>query len=488
MANVRTGIACFALCLTWACGSATDPGLAGSNGSNGTNGTQVTACEDNSECPLSAPICGDDGTCQGCDESDQCRSAGGGDICSTDGPTAGTCVFCAIDTDCGDPAQPLCEAETGTCRGCIDNDECASGICDTSRSQCIDEEDVIYVDGNAPADLPGSQCRRNMPCQRLTFAASVAEGARHYIRIIPGLTYNEDVLLEPGEPLDGPLYINAEDVVFDWIGLEFSLVETEVEEGVIIEGGEWLNAPGPAFNCATDALTLRGVTIRGSGSGVFAVCDEVTVVDSVIEGSTNDAAIVSSLAHTVIERNFLGGNRRGAFRIDGAPRLLLRNNIVVATSKSNNAPPAFFLIANAAEAQSAWQIVHNTIFDTFNNNPESAVVDCGNLFGTLVFVSNIVFNTKGAPPIRGCGEPDNEDPGIRVNFDNILEPVEGFTVGNTNQSEPPVFEDPPSQDFSLQSNSPGVDDADLSNSPPDDFNGRPRFLGSAPDIGAIESQ
>lgn len=94
-----------------------------------------TAYDEGFSCGGQTPSCAMDGARKG-----QCVAcAGSTPLCDTE---ANTCVGCLQATDCKDPQAFVCDAKTRSCRGCQSNDECQSGMCDTTTDsqagQCVE--------------------------------------------------------------------------------------------------------------------------------------------------------------------------------------------------------------------------------------------------------------------------------------------------------------------------------------------------------------
>jgi len=107
------------------------------------DGKANLACEDPSR-----PYCGLDGGCVGCDAIDCAAVAPGASVCADDG----RCVACTAEVagDCGG-VTPICDVEAGTCVGCVEHGQCASGACDYASGACFTE--TLYVDRAAPCAL-----------------------------------------------------------------------------------------------------------------------------------------------------------------------------------------------------------------------------------------------------------------------------------------------------------------------------------------------
>jgi hypothetical protein len=160
-------------------------------------------CANDSECPASAPHCGD-GVCRECTEAGQCGL--GEPVCNSNtfecdncnGPqdcaaypgqnqcaASGACVECISASQCTDPASPVC-GRNGDCRGCEHDVECASAACDAD-GKCIDPANVIYISNSG---VDAGSCVQTQPCKTVAFAVAKVAGTRTHVSLAKG-TYSE---------------------------------------------------------------------------------------------------------------------------------------------------------------------------------------------------------------------------------------------------------------------------------------------------------
>ena len=109
----------------------------------------------------------------------QCRSAkatyvaGCGSDADCGGNTpycaaSGACVACVSDAMCTTESAPVCDGSANTCRGCVADSECASGICLESNGTCADASSAVFV------TVGGSDtgtCSQSAPCATMTYRA-----------------------------------------------------------------------------------------------------------------------------------------------------------------------------------------------------------------------------------------------------------------------------------------------------------------------------
>lgn len=78
--------------------------------------------------------------------------------------SSGTCVSCAIDTHCTNPAEASCDPSTHVCAGCAGDSDCArfddAPFCDTVRGACAacTPENEIQVCGDGVCDVITGRC------------------------------------------------------------------------------------------------------------------------------------------------------------------------------------------------------------------------------------------------------------------------------------------------------------------------------------------
>ncbi len=126
------------------------------------SGTCVS-CEFNTDCTsAAAPAC-DTTThlCQPCATDADCAGNLGGPVCETaPGLKQGSCVLCAADTDCTNPATPVCDTVSNQCVGCLTSANCAAPTAVCSPTEiCVGCLTSANCSGATPACNPtSSQC------------------------------------------------------------------------------------------------------------------------------------------------------------------------------------------------------------------------------------------------------------------------------------------------------------------------------------------
>lgn len=275
------------------------------------------ACERTEDCATpQRPVCDTDdtSTCVGCSQASDCSRFPGRTMCND---TTGACVECTSPAHCTSPSAPVCGAD-GVCRGCESDAECASDVCDEAVGSCVAEDDIIYVDRAGQ----GTLCTRTMPCAAFSIAVPLLGGSRRWILAAAG-DYSESIALDgktvtivgpgvsvrPGFDVPGVLVLNGSTVRLEGMRLYSA-------------GG---NANADGVRCAAPvsgnpSLALIGVRIESNvGFGVDATTCNVTIEHSTISGNTGGGVSISDGSFD-ITNTFITGN--GANTPIGGVRLM----------------------------------------------------------------------------------------------------------------------------------------------------------------------
>ncbi len=335
MPRLRSALALCALTLTLsaACGTRRDPDFCCTNATScGASGVDVplTACTD-----PAAPVCDDNGDvgpprtciadtggscaapgdcqdptrpycidnrCVQCEDGDAqddcanpspacsatthlCVPCGGAADCAGDpgGPVCvgGSCVECDDATDCPLATAGVCDPQANACRGCIADDECASGVCNRDAGTCAATADVLYVELNAA----GTACTQSAPCGTLAQALAIA--GDHTIKLGAGL-HRGTAAISGGRA-----------ITLHGAGVD----QTTLDYFATVPGAEFLTVTSGA------ALTLEGLRLTGAPPTAPAVrCDNATVaafrvhIDGVGQGGVAINRCSFSLVNTAITR------------------------------------------------------------------------------------------------------------------------------------------------------------------------------------------
>ena len=201
----------------------------------------------------------------------------------------------------------------------------------------------------------------------------------------------------------------------------------------------------------------------GFGGGIYNRDGSATIQNNTfIRNWTSDGGLGGGIynreSSPIIQNNIFSGNAAyyggGIFNQDGSPTI--QNN-------------TFF--ANSARSYGGGSISHGG--------------GISNASGSPIIRSNILVNNS-AP--FGGGISNFGSPILDYNdvWRNSGGDYSGITLGAHDISADPRLTDPTHGNFHLFADSPCIDAGDPQNYPPADFEGDPRPLGSAPDIGADE--
>jgi hypothetical protein len=266
------------------------------------------ACEGNDDCTMpQRPVCDTDdtGTCVGCDSASDCSGRfGTRNMCNQ---STGACVECTSPSHCTAATAPVCGGD-GVCRGCEANDECMSGVCDTDTGACAADDDIIFIDRNGQ----GTLCTRAMPCAAFLVGIPLISATRKWMLVAPG-DYEENNVTLDGKTVS--IVARGASLHPMSQGLPAMLVlnaSTVRVEGLRLYNGAG-GTSGDGIRCAAPvsgnpSITLVGVTIdTNTGFAVDAQACAVTIKRSSITGNTGGGISVSDGSFN-ITNTFVTGN------------------------------------------------------------------------------------------------------------------------------------------------------------------------------------
>jgi hypothetical protein len=381
---------------------------------------------------------------------------------------SGQCVgapVCMSHENC-DASAPICDADTRSCRGCREDSECDSTVCDALVGNCIDETAIAYatVGGSETAE-----CQRVQPCS-IARAIAVARQSGKTVRLLPGVYATP---IEVSTSNVTPLMIVASGVTLT----SFTGVLVTNGANVNIRG---LSATGAnqALRCGDTASTRAKITFTdgdlvaaSSSSGALAAianCEaRMSNVRFMANESTGgslalgtDSSFDGDRLHFLAQQQSLIGTigTRISLRITNS----LLENVVTIFSTNDQSPGS----------------VINFAFNTF---VMKYALDClpnsGSDFRSILFENNIIAAPTQVAAIEGTSCAFSN---------NILSPQPNAPTANIVAD--PQFVDAPMKNYRVKPTSPAVGAA-LSApmiSTDHDFEGRPRPAGGAADIGAFE--
>lgn len=269
------------------------------------------------------PVCGKDGRCAACDSNAVTPDMGVSE-CAAVHPALpfcskkGTCVECLAAADCI-KAQGTCNTKTFTCDKCVENADCASGLCENSK--CADPKNLIYVDSAACATGKGMGTYEQPYCK-------VQDGIDHKSAVLPKTvvvrkgTYAENLSIDATAATINLVLLGANGAVLqpasggepalklvgDATGIN-KLLATVI--GFTITGAtqkEAVNCVGSAAQGQT-TLKLQHATIRDNTDVALSALSCDITIDQALIGPRNDRGGVSltasdfTITNTVITKN-----------------------------------------------------------------------------------------------------------------------------------------------------------------------------------------
>jgi hypothetical protein len=367
---------------------------------------------------------------QGCSTSAQCTSSAK-PICDT---AEKLCVACT-DSMPGACAgtTPVCSAEN-TCTGCSMHSQCALDACLPSGA-CGDDTVVAYV--AAGGDDAGA-CTHDAPCKTITAAATKG---KPYIKVqtdlMEAVTLNNvNVTILGAATVRRP----TQGAVFTLSGTSnITIRELSIRDGLGATGHGISIGSGEAVN-----LTLDGVYILGNtGTGIIAQGAALTMSRSVVSGNIAGGALLSTtfnVTNSLFVANGSAGSVFGGLSLTPTGTVTFKFNTV-----ANNAASNALSGINCVLAMSA----------------ANTIVSGNGVSSNCSFDYSLFDSTVSVTGTNRAGDPK---------FKNTL---------SSNPLAPDYFR--------IQLSSDAVDRADPASTMTTDIDGDARPSGSAPDIGADES-
>jgi hypothetical protein len=341
---------------------------------------------------------------------------------------AHVCVQCLDASHCG--PNELCDVGgTYTCRGCIDETDCASLTC--LPTGCADESIILYVD---PSGSDTNQCTRTMPCATITRAVELATGTRKLVKV-------------SGEITDSPT-ITKEVEIYASTGTKLS--------GIV--GTDWV------IKIQTAVVKIHDLTIICAGgsdqTGVKTEMDSTTTLDGVdISGCGRSGAVEMKGGFTIVTRSNLHDNTAGALRSDGAANFSVTNNFI----HHNNPGGATSINFGATAVRPELTFEFNTVIDNQSGVTTTPAITCAK----AVPVPNNIFARNSA-----IGGANN---GCDVTGSLVTEDVASLAFVNDAMAN-----------YHITSTSIAKDTAPDGSSVDEDYDGELRPQGTAKDYGADE--
>lgn len=283
--------------------------------------------------------------------------------CLTAGGDAGSCVACRDNTDCPDPNTPYCDGTSHVCRGCVDDAECPSLVCDlvpdsTTRNHCVSMDQVEYVDGSATTN--GNGLTPATPRQKLQDGINHAVGAdnRPYVHVAAG-SYGENA----GNSTAGKS-------VF-LVGATGAIVNPANGDALSVSGGGIL-------------IARNIVAAPAKGNGVNCLSGSFTAYHSQFINSTMQLGVYASSCQLLLDGVWVSGNATGGISVGGGNFTII-NSII-----AHNTGPGVNQIATSG----TMTFVNNTVADNTSGGTTTGVI-C-QVTGGFMVVNSILYGNKGA--------------------------------------------------------------------------------------------
>lgn len=301
-------------------------------GSTGSGGCGPDALE--SECALldpSTPICYGmecvsctDAICVAIDAVEQSGK-------TTCAPGGTACVECTPwGTDECEASSQFCDSSY-LCGGCTQHDQCDSRACDLASGECIDEQNIWWVD-NGVTDGTGAP---NDPFPTIADAIDAAsaavstDGAGAIMLLGGGLSYDRLNLDFNEDPIDFNLAIigQAARPRLEGAALPGYVITAPPGVELYLDGLEIIGGAMNALSCNgddgsesgvwLDDVVVTGVAASSSYAAINSDGCALSIRNSSIYGNSNDGVRVVSGAPLTIESSFIANNAGPGVEVDG---------------------------------------------------------------------------------------------------------------------------------------------------------------------------
>lgn len=385
-------------------------------------------------------------------------------------PDTGACVQCtAADTSACTGPSPVCGADN-ICRVCTEHSECPSNVCRPDGA-CSSETAVAYVD---PSGTPSGSCSKAIPCSKLQTALATKQP---YIKvngtINDNITINDQdvtIVAERGAKLTSPELGRLIEVRGR---SQVSIFDLEITEGKGEDGNQGYGLFMESGNMAT--VNLQRVTLSRNEFGVVGFGGTLKITQSTINDNTSNGVSfrngILNITRSTIHSNRGAGVSGGGGTLN-VTRSTIRNN--QHSGVYMDSPTTFYLTSN---------------FIVGNGNNTSGIGGVrADPAGSSALEFNTIVDNNGGP--SGTGGVFCDQPTFVYNNNLIYRNSSGTggscSSGNSFQgSENPGFVS--ATDYHLTASTPNtIRDNGQGTCSELDFDGDPRPLGAACDIGADE--
>jgi hypothetical protein len=362
---------------------------------------------------------------------------------------------------------PVCD--TGACRGCAKDNECASNVCDVDSGMCIAESAIRYADPNG---LATNDCSLTRPCT-IASALTVVDTTHPWLRLLPGV-YSGAAIMISNKTVR---IVGSDATIIPTAGSTTAAVVATTGANASIRGlvVDTRSNTVTAFSCAPPSgmatVSLRNVSAKTANSmatpvwalDVEKLCS-ITIDSSDFTGLTQfiDGSV------SIVDRSLFSGNL--AVSASTSISLRVTNSVLIDP----------FLLPSLTSPTPGTQTLYfayNTAYSTFG-----FAVDCpaATSTATSTYIDNIFYapNANNAFAATTSCTADT----------NVIYPhAAAANPGSNAITLDPKLVDAANGNFHLQTTSPAIDMAKpTANDPPVDIDGTTRPQGAAYDIGAYE--
>lgn len=401
-----------------------------------------------------APFCDEGaGMCRGCTSNEDCAGLSGapGGLCDE----GGACVACVVGPEnegCdGASMAPIC-GDDNTCRGCLENSECASDVCGDNGA-CIADSAIIYVDGAKGADA--GACPQDTPCKTIAYALTKVTSGKSTIHIAAGtysaadtLSITKDVTLigAGADPTDVNVYV---------VPVDKDVIRVE-DAAVTIDNIHITGAHG-------DPSLADGIDCRADPTA------SLTITRSLVD-SNDGLGLRSDSCNITANQSTVAANDGGGIKVDGGTYEIVNNLVFANGNGITSTFGGLFLSSN----ETTNVIANNTIHENLANGNAGGVV----CFAAATGRGNIVYGNDNDQLSDNCAFTYSDIDGAADKDKHNISADPQFVDGDNIDLE--------KRDYHLKPTSPCIDAADPATAPTTDMDGDPRDDG-APDIGADEA-